>query len=274
MDNLDKLKNEKRAEIDSAKKSRMHIYLDETDVYMLAYDRTRLQSIADSMGTVEVGTGSLDPDCFRLLVNKMQSYEQQLLNTVVAKYRAIAAAETEDVVSAISTEDGYPEEVRITTAELEAEAQAIKDAEPAQMAISFAKTQVNAVELTANQALQMQGLFPIWGQDGAEFGKSVAEGFRFQYKKESELKYKLYEVISQHTLQENWEPDGLMDLYKVVTVEHAGTLEDPIPYTQGMAFEKGKYYEQYGVIYLCILTTETGYPSDLKDLHTIVTKVE
>ena len=31
-----------------------------------------------------------------------------------------------------------------------------------------------------------------------------------------------------------------------------GTLD--YPYVQGMAFEKDKYYKQYGVIYLCILT--------------------
>ena len=40
-----------------------------------------------------------------------------------------------------------------------------------------------------------------------------------------------------------------------------------------MAFEKGKYYSQYEVVYLCILTTVNGYPNDLKDLPTIVQPV-
>ena len=62
-------------------------------------------------------------------------------------------------------------------------------------------------------------------------------------------------------------------LYTKVDKSHAGTLEDPIPYEQNMAFEKGKYYSQYEVVYLCILTTVNGYPNDLKDLPTIVQPV-
>ena len=59
-------------------------------------------------------------------------------------------------------------------------------------------------------------------------------------------------------------------LYARVEPGHAGTKVDPIPYEQGMVFEKGKYYSQYGAVYVCILTTQTGYPYDLKDLPTIV----
>ena len=77
----------------------------------------------------------------------------------------------------------------------------------------------------------------------------------------------MFEVIQKHKLQADWKPGiETASLYKIVEAEHAGTLDDPIPYVQGMAFEKDKYYEQYGVIYLCILTTVTGYPNDLKDL--------
>ena len=62
-------------------------------------------------------------------------------------------------------------------------------------------------------------------------------------------------------------------IWKLVDEVHEGTLDDPIPYRQGMAFEKGKYYVQYGVKYLCILTTVSGYPNDLDDLPNIVQKV-
>lgn len=114
---------------------------------------------------------------------------------------------------------------------------------------------------------------PIWGEKDAEFGKEVKIGFRLRVVEgESDT---LFEVIQKHKLQADWKPGiETASLYKIVEAEHAGTLDDPIPYVQGMAFEKDKYYEQYGVIYLCILTTVTGYPNDLKDLPTIVQEVK
>ena len=121
--------------------------------------------------------------------------------------------------------------------------------------------------------LEMQVLFPIWGEKDAEFGKEVEIGFRLRVVEgESDT---LFEVIQKHKLQADWKPGiETASLYKIVEAEHAGTLDDPIPYVQGMAFKKDKYYEQYGVIYLCILTTVTGYPNDLKDLPTIVQKIK
>lgn len=42
------------------------------------------------------------------------------------------------------------------------------------------------------------------------------------------------------------------------SLEHHGTLYDPIPYSGNMALENGKYYMQNDVIYLCI--RDTGNP--------------
>lgn len=46
---------------------------------------------------------------------------------------------------------------------------------------------------------------------------------------------------------------------------HAGTPEDPIPYTSGMELESGRYYTQDGITYLCV---KDAAPADveLKDL--------
>lgn len=85
---------------------------------------------------------------------------------------------------------------------------------------------------------------------------------------------KPWRVVQAHTPQAQYPPS--MDtaaLYTRIDEQHAGTESDPIPYEQGMAFEKDKYYTQYGVLYKCILTTVTGYPNDLKDLPTIVEPV-
>lgn len=99
-------------------------------------------------------------------------------------------------------------------------------------------------------------------------GKQVEKGVIFKYGG------KLWRVVQPHTPMDIYPPSlDTASLYTRVEPEHLGTLEDPIPYEQGMAFESGKYYEQFGVVYVCILTTTTGYPNDLKDLPTIVKPV-
>lgn len=128
---------------------------------------------------------------------------------------------------------------------------------------------INTKTLTANEALAHQDWYPVWGGEGAEMGTQVDAGFRLRHDGT------LYEVIQPHALQADWMPGtDTASLYKVVTATHAGTREDPIPYRQMMAIEQGKYYTQYGVLYIGISTTSTGFPNDLESLHTLVKRVE
>lgn len=55
-------------------------------------------------------------------------------------------------------------------------------------------------------------------------------------------------------------------LYERIDVEHAGTLEDPIPYANTMEVFKDKYYLEDGIIYLCL--EDSGQPlyASCKDL--------
>lgn len=151
---------------------------------------------------------------------------------------------------------------------------ATADNEQINLALSLMSSAINTMSLTAAEAIQFKDLYPVWGQSGkAAFGSSVEKGFRFRVINGAEST--LYEVIQPHTLQADWVPGvNTAALYKVVTEDAEGTEDDPIPYEQGMAFEEGKYYEQDGVVYKCILTTQTGYPNDLSELNTIVTPVE
>lgn len=127
------------------------------------------------------------------------------------------------------------------------------------------KANINTMSLSNKEALDVKEFYPVWSANSVQ----VKKGEKYQC---DDL---LWEVIQDHTTQELWKPSlETSSLWKVVNEEHEGTEADPIPYVQMMAFEKGKYYEQYGVIYLCTLTTVTGYPNDLKDLPAIVTKVE
>lgn len=134
---------------------------------------------------------------------------------------------------------------------------------------------INSKGLTASEALAHKEWYPYWGEEGAEMGKEVAAGFRLRFREEGEEEDSLYEVIQGHALQADWVPGvETASLYKVVSATHAGTKEDPIPYQQMMAIEQGKYYTEGGILYVGILTTETGYPNKLSELFTLVTPVE
>lgn len=128
---------------------------------------------------------------------------------------------------------------------------------------------INTKTLTANEALAHQDWYPEWGGEGAEMGTQVDAGFRLRHDGT------LYEVIQAHTLQADWVPGtDTASLYKIVTAEHAGTKDDPIPYRQMMAIEQGKYYTEDGVLYVGILTTQTGYPNKLSELFTLAQPVD
>ena len=132
-------------------------------------------------------------------------------------------------------------------------------------ALDVAKAKVNETAMTAAEALAVQEFFPIWGEEGAEFGKDVPAGFKLRVVEgESDV---LYETLQAHNLQETWKPSiETASLYKVVEAGHAGTLEDPIPWAQGMAVENGKYYTDQGVTYRGIRDTGMPMAYDLKDL--------
>ena len=102
---------------------------------------------------------------------------------------------------------------------------------------------INTMSLTESEALTVKSLYPDW-----ETGINVKTGERYN------SDGSLWEVVQDHTTQDNWKPSQYtLNLWKKVDSEgHAGTLEDPIPYEQGMSLEKGKYYAQFGVTYECI----------------------
>ena len=95
---------------------------------------------------------------------------------------------------------------------------------------------VTASDQTAVKAVE---LYPTWAE-----GLTVAIGDRLQFGG------KLYKVIQAHNTQADWTPDTTPALWTVIDVEHAGTLEDPIPASSGMEYTNGLYYIEDGVIYL------------------------
>lgn len=94
-------------------------------------------------------------------------------------------------------------------------------------------------------ALKVIDLFPAWAE-GIEITQDMID------KGQNRLQYggKLYKVIQAHTTQADWTPDKTPDLYVLVDVTHAGTIDDPIPAVAGMEYTKGLYYIEDGTIYL------------------------
>lgn len=129
---------------------------------------------------------------------------------------------------------------------------------------------IQTMSLTDAEALSVRELFPRWED---VIGESLSEGMKLQYGG------KLYKVIQAHTAQEDWLPDATGALYGLVsstTSEHAGTLEDPIPYVPKMVLYAGLYYSEDGVTYLCRTNSIVGYDVTLASgsLDALVERVE
>ena len=124
------------------------------------------------------------------------------------------------------------------------EAPPLTESEVSRMLIA---QQINTLTVDDNTALRMVEFYPEWA-DNAEY---TAE-----YK--VQRNGKLWRCIQAHTSQTGWEPENAASLWTEICESHAGTLEDPIPYSGNMALESGKYYSQDGKVYRC--TRDTGNP--------------
>lgn len=120
------------------------------------------------------------------------------------------------------------------------------DNEELQTAISY-----TVANIPDQEALNCISIFPEWE---SYIGKSMPEGVRTQYGG------KLYKSRQEIPTVLANQPPGIETaaLYAVINLEHAGTLEDPIPYDQMMEVFAGKYYLEDGIIYIC--NRDSGQP--------------
>ena len=107
--------------------------------------------------------------------------------------------------------------------------------------------QINTLTVDDNTALRMVAFYPEWAAD-----TEYTIGYKVQ------RNGKLWRALQAHTSQAGWEPENAASLWTEICESHAGTLEDPIPYSGNMALESGKYYMQDGKVYRCI--SDTGNP--------------
>lgn len=129
--------------------------------------------------------------------------------------------------------------------------------------IAMVNENVNSLGLSNNEALSVKEFYPVWSADSVP----VEKGEKYQFSGH------LYEVVQSHTTQSNWSPENQSSLWVEVVEDHAGTLEDPIPYNeelnplwQGMILEEGKYYTQSGAVYKCTIDSGIKLTQNLADL--------
>lgn len=117
------------------------------------------------------------------------------------------------------------------------------------------RQQINTLTIDDNTALRMVAFYPEW-----------AENTEYTAEYKVQRNGKLWRCIQAHTSQAGWEPENAASLWTEICESHAGTLEDPIPYSGNMALESGKYYMQDGKIYRCIRDTVNPVYNALSEL--------
>ena len=122
------------------------------------------------------------------------------------------------------------------------------------------------VYLTDEQSSQVKEIYGNWNPD-VEYLKP--ENGILRILDEGEL----YELRQNHTSQAGWPPHLAPALWKKVVVDHTGTIDDPIPYSNGLEIFNGKYYTQNDVLYLCTRDSGTPLYHDLSALVGIYVEV-
>ena len=98
--------------------------------------------------------------------------------------------------------------------------------------------QINTLPVDDNVALRMKDFYPEWAA-----GTVYAVGYKVR------RDGKLWRVLQAHTSQIGWEPESAASLWEQINETHAGTIDDPIPYSGNMALTSGLYYMLDWVIY-------------------------
>lgn len=134
-------------------------------------------------------------------------------------------------------------------AEAKATITAIAGAPVTDVAMVRSVVEAGAATLSDGEAAKVPSLSKMW-----VVGEQVEPGDRRFY----EPTQLLYKCRQAHTTQADWTPDQTPALWAVIDVNHAGTLDDPIPAARGMGYIYGKYYSdpEDGNIYLCKRTGE------------------
>lgn len=111
---------------------------------------------------------------------------------------------------------------------------------------------MSAQTATDAQALTMPTMFPYWAEKTAYGGEGQPQIVRRPVGGRDQL----FRCQLAHTSQAGWEPESTPSLWEYIDVEHAGTMDDPIPAELNMTYYAGKYYSEGEKLYLCTRDSE------------------
>lgn len=172
---------------------------------------------------------------------------------------SVTVAKVTTAEEELTAAQGQLDEARRVNAILSGDGTVTEEAARQQRAVM----EIAAQSLTGAQALTVKGFYPTW-EECVAMGSVTYEstGYKFRYGDA------LYSCVNANpTFQADWVPGvGTAALYTQIDEEHAGTAEDPIPYSGNMILESGRCYSQDGVTYRCIRDSGIALYNDLADL--------
>lgn len=138
-------------------------------------------------------------------------------------------------VSSVNIETGEPVLQEIPKTDEQKQIDSLKTAAYALASVS--------TTLTDEQALAMSEFFAEWVPDTKYVYGQVIRRLGQLYRIEQS------EVTSIESQPP--EAEGMLAVYRPIVLDHAGTLDDPIPWVYGMDCYTGKYYSYNDKIYKC-----------------------
>lgn len=114
-------------------------------------------------------------------------------------------------------------------------------------------------EMTDEEALEVAALFPTWA---SKIGEAVTAGERLWYDT------KLYKVLQDHTVQQDWTPDTAVSLYVEVSIEEWPEIPEVI--TAENAFMTGDKGTWKGQHYICQMDNCVWNPDQLPSAWQLV----
>lgn len=122
--------------------------------------------------------------------------------------------------------------------------------------------ELGAQYLPDEKALQAKVLYKQWSELVLMGTVTADAGYKFLHGED------LYKCINANpTFQADWVPGvGTESLYTRIDEIHAGTIDDPIPYSTNMEIFEGCYYTQYDVLYYCNRSSGAPLHHDLSAL--------
>lgn len=115
---------------------------------------------------------------------------------------------------------------------------------------------INTYEFSDEESLEVKNFYPDW-----------YEGVEIKNKEKWNHNGLLWQCLKKHTSSTDNEPSvDHADYWRVIDNDHAGTLEDPIPYTPPMRLENKMYYTENGVTYLAIRNSGQSVTDKLSNL--------